>query len=422
MSPRETDVLVIGGGATGVGVARDCAMRGLDVELCERGGLGSGTSGRSHGLLHSGARYAVEDPEGAEECIEENRILRKIGGACVRRTGGYVVQLPGDDTDYFERLHDACESIGIDVSVEAGDRAREAVPELTAEAERVLSVPDAVIYPSRLVAATAESARQHGAAIHTHAPVTDLHVAEREGEDGDAEARVTGATIGGNLDERVDAAYVVNATGAWAGELATMADLDVAMRPTRGVMVAVESPGLDTVLNRCRAPSDGDIVVPHEFQAILGTTSVAVDDPDEYPKADWEIERTIEECAAMVPDVRDREPIRTYWGVRPLYEPDEAERAAGGGDERGISRGFALLDHRDRDDVDGMVTIVGGKLTTHRLMAEAVTDLVGERLDAGGNCTTASEQLAASDDPEQLDSLVGRYDAGAPADEELRRT
>ena len=83
----ETDALVVGGGATGAGVTRDLALRGVDVTLVERGGLGSGTSGRSHGLLHSGARYAESDARGAEECLEENEILRDIAGACIREIG-----------------------------------------------------------------------------------------------------------------------------------------------------------------------------------------------------------------------------------------------------------------------------------------------------------------------------------------------
>ena len=95
----DSTVLVIGGGATGTGIARDLAMRGVDVTLVDRGGLGGGTSGRSHGLLHSGARYAEADAEGAEECIVENRTLRDIAGACVRETGGLFVRLDGDDPD-----------------------------------------------------------------------------------------------------------------------------------------------------------------------------------------------------------------------------------------------------------------------------------------------------------------------------------
>jgi glycerol-3-phosphate dehydrogenase len=156
-----TDVLVVGGGATGAGTVRDLARRGVDVTLVERGGLGSGTSGRSHGLLHSGARYAEADRVGAEECLEENEILRDIAGACIRDTGGLFVQLAEDDADYFEEKRDACDDIGIPTETLSGEAARETVPDLADDVERVMHVPDAVIYPSRLVAANAADARDH---------------------------------------------------------------------------------------------------------------------------------------------------------------------------------------------------------------------------------------------------------------------
>jgi len=400
----DTDVLIVGGGATGAGVARDLALRGIDVTLVERDGLTSGTSGRSHGLLHSGARYAEADRVGAEECITENRILKEIAGACIRDTGGLFVQLAEDDPDYFEAKRAACEDIGIPVETLDADAARERVPDLASDIERAFEVPDAVIYPSRLVAANAADARDHGAAIHPHAPVEDVLV-----EDG----QVTGVQVGGAIDDAIEADYVVNATGAWAGEFAAMAGLDVEMQPTRGVMVSVEYDDLGPVLNRCRDPDDGDIVVPHEREAVLGTTSVPVRDPDEYETEQWEIEESIEECAAMLPPVADAPEVRTWWGVRPLYAPDEDERGG-----RGISRGFFLLDHAD-GGVDNMASIVGGKLTTYRQMAEATADLVCNDLAVHADCRTADQTLPSVDDPEQLDALVAEFDGQGPTDEDV---
>ncbi|MHC3378681.1 FAD-dependent oxidoreductase [Haloarcula sp. H-GB5] len=398
----ETDVLVVGGGATGAGVARDLALRGVDVTLVERNGLTSGTSGRSHGLLHSGARYAEADQIGAEECITENRILKEIAGECIRDTGGLFVQLAGDDPDYFETKRAACEEIGIPVETLDADAARERVPDLASDVERAFEVPDAVIYPSRLVAANAADARDHGAAIHPHAPVEDVLV----------EDQVAGVRVGGTVEDTIEAGYVVNATGAWAGEFAALAGLDVEMQPTRGVMVSVEYDDLGPVLNRCRDPDDGDIVVPHEREAVLGTTSVPVRNPDEYETEQWEVEESIEECAAMLPAVADASEVRTWWGVRPLYAPDEAERG------RGISRGFFLLDHAD-DGVDNMASIVGGKLTTYRQMAEATADLVCDDLGVDAACRTADQTLPNVDDPEQLDALVAEFDGQGPTDEDV---
>jgi len=401
---EHTDVLVVGGGATGTGVARDLARRGVDVALVDRGGLGSGTTGRSHGLLHSGARYADTTPEDARECIRENEILRDVAGACVRETGGLFVQLADDDPEYFEEKVAACEAAGVPVSVVDGETAREREPALAAGAERAAVVPDGVVYPSRLVAATAADARDHGATIRPHAPVDELLA------DG---GRVTGAALADG--STVEADHVVNAAGAWADRVAATAGVDLAMHPTKGAMVTVDVSGVDTVLNRCRPASDGDIVVPHAGAAVLGTTSVEVDDPDDVAESAAEARRVVDECSDLLPAAADATVERTYWGVRPLYSPADY-----GDDARGISRGFYVLDHADRDGLAGLTTVVGGKLTTHRLMAEATADLVADRLGVDAPCTTADEPLAAHDDPERLDGLVEEFDAGGPADADVR--
>ncbi|MGM0449086.1 MAG: FAD-dependent oxidoreductase [Methanobacteriota archaeon] len=397
-------VLVIGGGATGTGIARDLAMRGVDVTLVDRGGLGSGTSGRSHGLLHSGARYAEADAEGARECIAENRTLREIAGLCVRETGGLFVRLDGDDPDYFEEKVAACEEIGIPTERLDGDAAREAVTGLADDVAEAFRVPDGVIYPSRLVAANAADAERRGATVHPHAPVED--VTAREGE-------VESVSVGGAVDATLTPDVVVNATGAWADAIAEMAGVEVGMAPSRGVMVSVEHEGLGPVLNRCRDPDDGDIVVPHDGEVVLGTTSVPVSDPDDYERADWEVERSAEECAAMLPAVADAPTVRTWWGVRPLYAPDET-----GQDRRGISRGFTLLDH-EREGAAGLYSVVGGKLTTYRQMAETTVDRVCDRLGVDADCETASEPLAHADDPERLDELVEAYGGANPTDSDV---
>ena len=104
---NEFDVIIVGGGITGAGTARDCAMRGLKVLLVERHDIATGATGRNHGLLHSGARYAVTDKESAEECIKENMILRKIARHCVEETEGAVCEtarIPARRTSYVHRI------------------------------------------------------------------------------------------------------------------------------------------------------------------------------------------------------------------------------------------------------------------------------------------------------------------------------
>lgn len=120
----------------------------------------------------------------------------------------------------------------------------------------------------------------------------------------------------------------------------------------------------------------------------------------------------------MMPTLAGREVARTYWGVRPLYAPDESGRGSkdsGKGNERGISRGFFLLDH-DNDGVENFASVVGGKLTTYRLMAEKTADHVCDVLDVDTDSTTATERLPGADDPDKLDELVAKFSARQPAD------
>lgn len=401
-----TTVLVIGGGATGTGIARDLALRGIDVTLAERGGLSSGATSRSHGLLHSGARYAEADRTGAEECIAENRVLRAIAGHCIRDTGGLFVQLPEDDAGYFDEKRAACAEIGIETRLLSAAEAQNEVPGLSDRVVRAMWVPDGVVYPSRLSAANAADAEAHGGTIHPHAPLEDLVV-----ENG----RVVKATLGGTVDGTIVPRFVVNATGAWAEHIAALAGVSVEMAPSRGVMVSVAYEGLGPALNRCRDPEDGDIIVPHDGEVVLGTTSVPITNPDDYEEADWEIEKSIRECAQMLPAVAGAPTVRTWWGVRPLYAPDEQK-----GDRRGISRGFFVLDHAN-DGVDNFFSIVGGKLTTYRQMAEAVADQISAQLGIDAVCTTATRPLPGADDPAELDAFVARYDAQGPTDADVVR-
>ena len=110
---QESDVIVIGGGATGAGIARDCALRGLRVTLVERHDIATGATGRNHGLLHSGARYAVTDGESARECISENQILKRIARHCVEPTDGLFITLPEDELSFQATFVSACATAGI---------------------------------------------------------------------------------------------------------------------------------------------------------------------------------------------------------------------------------------------------------------------------------------------------------------------
>jgi glycerol-3-phosphate dehydrogenase len=386
-------------------------MRGVDVTLVEQGNLTHGTTGRMHGLLHSGARYAVSDPKSATECIAENAVLRDVAAHCVEETGGLFVKRPEDAEAYFQEKLAGCAACDIPAEVLSAEAVREREPYLAADVEKAIAVPDAAIDPFRLCVANAAAAEARGARVATHAEVTDVVVEAGEvvGVDvrhGDA----PGKHGGGSGSERIEADHVVNATGAWAGQLGEMAGVEVEVRPSRGVMTVTNIRQVDTVLNRCRPKGDADIVVPHETACILGTTDEAVEDPEDYPEERWEVDLVIDELSKLVPILEAARTLRSFWGVRPLYEPP----GTGTEDPTDITRDFSLLDHADRDGLPGLTTIVGGKATTYRLMAERVADHVCEILGVSADCRTADVPLPGSGDAAVLDDAMDAYGLRSP--------
>ncbi len=406
-------IVIIGGGSTGIGIARDLAMRGLDVTLLEQGNLTHGTTGRMHGLLHSGGRYAVSDRASATECIRENRILREIADHCIEMTGGLFIKRPEDSEEYFQKKLNGCHACDIPAEVLSGDQARSQEPHLAADIEKAITVPDGAIDPFRLVVANAASAQDHGARIETHSTVTDLHIEDNrvvgvEVEHASGPGKHVHGTEG--TTETLHADHVVNAAGAWAGQIGAMAGVDIAVRPSKGVMTVMNVRQVDTVINRCRPKGDADIIVPHETTAILGTTDEEVDDPEDYPEEQWEVDLMIDTLKELVPILADARTIRSYWGVRPLYEPPDV----GSDDPTDITRDYFLLDHNKRDDLAGLTSVVGGKLTTYRMMAEETSDHVCAKFGIDATCRTDEVPLPGSEEFSVLRDYMDEFGLRSP--------
>jgi glycerol-3-phosphate dehydrogenase len=381
----ETEVLVVGGGSTGAGVARDAAMRGFATVLVERGDLATGTTGRFHGLLHSGGRYAVKDPVAARECVVENAVLRRIATDCIEDTGGLFVSTPWDDPEFGDAFLEGCRATGVPVDEVAVAEVLRREPRLDPGITRAIEVPDAAIDPWKLVSANARSAAEHGARILPYHRVDGLEVR------GD---KVVGARVVDELsgdDVRIRSRIVVNAAGAWAGQIAELAGCRVSVLPGKGIMIAMNHRLVNTVVNRCKPPGDGDIIVPIRTVSVIGTTDVRVADPDELEVTDAEVEEMFHEGEKLVPGFRQARALRVWAGARPLFAGDEVT------DTRDVSRTHAVLDHAARDGVGGFVSITGGKTTTYRLMAEHAVDAVCAKLGVDRRTSTHEEPLPGSE-------------------------
>lgn len=382
----ETDVIIIGGGATGAGIARDCALRGLRCILLERRDIATGATGRNHGLLHSGARYAVNDHESAEECIKENMILKQIARHCVEDTKGLFITLPEDDLAYQKTFIESCEKAGIDAIQIEPELAKRLEPSVNPSLIGAVVVPDGTVDPFRLTAANMLDAKENGATILTYHEVVKLL---REGdrvigvEAFDHKRKVTG---------RFYAPLVVNAGGIWGQGIAEYADLKIKMFPAKGSLLIMGHRINNLVINRCRKPANADILVPGDTICVIGTTSdrIPYDQIDNMVVTPQEVDVLFTEGEKLAPALRHTRVLRAYAGVRPLVASDDDPSG------RNVSRGIVLLDHEERDGLKGFITITGGKLMTYRLMAEWATDLICKKLNHQAACKTASQPLPGS--------------------------
>lgn len=371
----KTDVIIIGGGATGCGIARDLALRGIPHCLVEKGDFAAGATGACHGLLHSGGRYAVTDPQAARECYEENLILRRIGKKCVEQTGGLFVRLPGDSKRFREVFLKGCEEVGIPAEVLSSTKAFDLVPNLNPEIEEAIRVPDCSIDPFRLCLLNIRTSELRGGIIFTRHKVTEIIKAHGRCIGIKAIDQSTG------MDKEIHGNIIINATGAWANIIASLAGSEVPMTLVKGSLVITNHRLTNMVINRLRHPSDGDIIVPNEAVCLAGTTSLSVEDPDRISIESPEVDTIISEAGRMIPHFNNTRIIRAFSGVRPLLKSPKI-------DSHEISRGFRIINHEN-----GLYSIVGGKLSTFRLMAEKMVDTIMASFNLKKTCETAEISL-----------------------------
>lgn len=383
---NQFDAIIIGGGATGTGTARDCAMRGLKVLLVERHDFASGATGRNHGLLHSGARYAVTDQESATECIKENMTLRKIAKHCVEENDGLFITLPEDDLAYQANFVESCKASGINAEIIDPKEAIRLEPSVNPTLIGAVRVPDGSIDPFRLTTANVIDAKLHGAEILTQHEVTGFIFDQN---------RIVGVKLYDHKtkqNKKFHSKLIINAGGIWGHHIAELAGVKVNMFPAKGALLVFGHRVNSMVINRCRKPANADILVPGDTICVIGTTSsrVPFEECDNMFVTREEVDLLLKEGEKLAPSLMTTRILRAYAGVRPLVASDSDPSG------RSISRGIVLLDHETRDGLAGFITITGGKLITYRLMAEWATDLVCKKLGVNKTCQTAEIPLPGS--------------------------
>jgi glycerol-3-phosphate dehydrogenase len=431
------DVLVVGGGIVGTWVALDAATRGLSAALVERGDLAQGTSRWSSKLAHGGLRYLAHGDVGvAWESARERAILMDVSAPHLIRAlpfliplGGQVGRADGAKLETGLRLGDALRAAAgtsrrrlPPARRVSGEEARRLAPALSDRQLRgaLLHWDGQIEDDARLVLAVARSAAAYGARILTYVEAGELRadgasVRDVLGRGLVEDAAAGGAATGGDAsgDEAFDlrARHVVNATGVWAGELSGGA---VRLQPSKGSHLLLPAAALGEPRAAVNAPLPGEsarfvFAVPRpDGLVMVGITDAPFDGPiPDVPAVDAEEEAFL---LTSIGRVLERAPtpqdvVGRYAGLRPLLAHDDAADSASTAD---LSRRHAVVEH------DGILTVVGGKLTTARRMAQdAIDRVVARAAVAAAPCATHRVRLAGADRP--ADAGTAPIAPGVPA-------
>ena len=428
------DVLVIGGGITGVGCALDAASRGLSVALVERDDFSSGTSSKSSKLVHGGLRYLQQKEfRLVYEALAERQVMRRTAPHLVRILPFLLPVFKGKDALFDRRIARIVGTSMWMYDFTGGARIGK-LHEKISPAEAKAHVPtlrddrikyaylyyDAQADDSRLTLMVARTAAEHGAVLANHANVVALL---HEG------GRCTGATIdadGRSID--VHARCVVNATGVWADDVRALDDgvHSASIRPAKGIHITVPwSKVRNDIAAVVPVPKDkrSVFVVPwgddgngNPQFTYIGTTDTDYDGPVEDPQC---TDDDIEYCLRAInfscdANLTPADVTGTWAGLRPLV------KAADDGRTADLSR-----NHSVRRSPSGVVTVTGGKLTTYRRMAADTIDEAVEMLGRGAKSTTKRLRLAGAvgwDDPAFGDHLAGRFGSLAREVQALERS
>jgi glycerol-3-phosphate dehydrogenase len=406
------DVLVVGGGVTGAGVALDAASRGLSVALIERRDLAAGTSRWSSKLAHGGVRYIAKGQLGVawESAVERNRLVTTIAPHLVQPMAFLMPYLPGSPRGgragsrllftVADGLRAAARTPAWLPRTAWADPAetRQRLPALRASRGSYVHIDGALEDDARLVVALARTAARHGARIVTHCSALDVR---RDG----AQVR---DELTGEVGE-IKARAVVVAAGVWSGDLVA----DVPLKPSKGAHLVLRAEAFDhpkAALNLLLPGTLNRFVfaIPRpDGTMLVGLTDEPVDEVEDTPTVTEADERYLLEMLStgLTRPVTSADVIGRYAGLRPLLGGDADSSSAD------LSRRHTLLDR------DGVLVIVGGKLTTYRRMAQDAVDRVAATLDHGVTCRTTELPLvgAAARVAPDADRLRRRFGAEADA-------
>ncbi|MBH1989475.1 MAG: glycerol-3-phosphate dehydrogenase/oxidase [Myxococcaceae bacterium] len=387
MSASVHDVIVIGGGINGVGIARDCALRGIKTLLVEKHDFAKGASGNNTGMIHGGIRYMRYDVGTTRSSCRDSGYIQRIAGHLLHRVPFLFPVLKNDlggsflleGAEIFFEAYDRFQPLknGKKHTRLSKEEALFLEPGLSDQILGAVTLDEWAIDSYRLVVENAVDAQLAGATVRNYCEFTRFLRTRTH--------RIAGIELFDHVTQRTEhheAQWVINATGAWGAELSTQTQTPYRLRPSKGVHIVY--PHRISNYGLIMRAIDGRqmFFLPHDHATWIGTTD---DDYygnlDSLPILEDEIRYLIESARSIFPSIDQYTPDHAYAGVRPtLYE--------WGRNEDELSREHLIIDHDN-----GVLSIAGGKLASYRELSEEVTNLLAQRLDIKTPCETHTRPL-----------------------------
>ena len=385
------DLIIIGGGVNGAGIARDASLRGLRVALFDQADLGAGTSGASSGMIHGGVRYLEYDRDVTRLSCLDSGYIQAIAPHLLFRIPFVVPFLEWTPQarilhelayvffqayDQFQPLKRGKKAAKLD-----GDEVRRIEPGIHPATIGAVTFDEWAINVFRLCALNALDAQRYGAEIHLYHRVESF-VREPAG-------RVLGVRV---RDLRTGRAREVrgrltfNAAGPWAGRLAAQAGAEVKLRPGKGIHLVYDRRLVNYAIVATAADGRQVFIEPYGQETWIGTTDDDYyGDPGEVQATHDEVSYLIEAIETVFPSIRRHRVVRTFAGVRPTLHHYGVQEDA-------LSRAHRVFDH-EAEGVAGLMSMGGGKLAAYRQMSENAVDDVCAKLRIDARCTTHVSKL-----------------------------
>ncbi len=415
------DVIVIGGGVNGCGIARDAAMRGLRTVLVEKNDFGGGTTGASSQMIHGGARYLLNSLKTTRLSSIDSGYIQRIAPHLLFRIPFLFPVLKSASKSqwkkkiYLSLLETFFQSYDKYSEMKNGlphtrlnrEEALSVEPDLTEDVLGAITFDEWGIDSFRLCISNAVAAAQYGCEILNHHEVTDFIQ-----EDGEVVGiRVYDAIA--KSSRQLRAKLTVNAAGPWVPKVARLAGCEIKLRPAKGIHVTFDRRLSNYAIMAKAIDGRNIFLMPYQNVTVMGTTDDDFfGDPDRVPILEDEVEYLLEGIERVFPRIRQARRIRAWAGVRPtLYERGKYE------DD--LTRDHRIFDHELEDNKPGFVSIAGGKLASYRMMSEELVDLLCRKLGKGEACRTHQVPLPGGDRKVSPDDLSRQFNISAFAAQRL---